>query len=972
MNEKRGCFSLILVALPIGLTYGYILTRKGLTPPNLAVAAEFEPSSTDSSKALRSRPFAIMRLLEHLPNGDFRLTEKFLNDAIPQYAILSHTWGGEEVTYEDMVEASDRNKAGYAKIKFCGEQAAIDGLRYFWVDSCCIKKSSDSELSESLNSMFRWYHRAEKCYAYLSDVSTRKRKRRDEDTQKAWEQTFRKSKWFTRGWTLQELLASRSVEFFSRENSRLGDKQSLEQQIHEITGIPTLALRGSALSQFSTSEKFDWAKNRLTTREEDWAYSLLGIFEISMSVIYGEGRTNAVRRLRKAIDDASKDRECLRHLYVTDPCHSCRTDGAAPYAGQHIFSSVSSLVQQTQHAFLSTDLTLQRHLAHIYGELGQQRALLRELKISIEESARPRDERPTACPNYGKHVSKRCGNLHTQLDNTEQLDSKSTDIFFNCASRFSRDKSTASIDRLSTSFTGSPAYILERNSSFYPELCAMEGLFSNRLFVLAMKQSYIQDQLTHQYYLLYAQTPRCWQRVIFSATFKNLQDVSAIPQVSIPDTADRSCKILPNAVNTILSTLLPHTQLFPSVTRISLCLVEDEAGTIVQKLPQIESAEDCLEIEMSKEDEILHDIEIMGCHIFPESEIIATSRMSSACFAVKLDGQACVERKIPFASAGWDGENGLRDFINDLKLLNSLQGCRGIPRLIGVVFDDAHLRLKSYLYEAPMISQLNRVLYIAESRSETIPWSIRELWSKQLAQAMAEVHRKGLTIGVLARNNIGLRVDGSVILSQFITSGRYLHQEEELMPPELRSPHGNAPQQPFNDRTDIFQLALFLWLLAEHKPCTTGVRCSRYVCTKFPRYQCTADHANLAHLPPCLGGVPSYFSDIITQCRSSNPKVRPTARRIAEILSSQNNLEVCPPDMLELLKTYKDDNFTFGVHCNECGMQAPELHYHCYACDFGDFDLCPDCVEAQKIHCRVSEHKLVKRKGKNGGFINVS
>jgi NACHT domain/Heterokaryon incompatibility protein (HET) len=260
-----------------------------------------------------------MRLLELLSNGDFRLTEKILDHAIPRYAILSHTWGTEEVTFEDMVEDSGRNKAGYEKIKFSGKQAARDGLQYFWVDSCCIKKSSDAELSESLNSMFSWYYRAEKCYVYLSDVSTRKRKTMNEIMQNTWEQAFRKSTWFTRGWTLQELLAPSSVEFFSREDKRLGDKQSLEQQIHEITRIPISALRGSALSHFSTDQKLDWAKTRQITREEDWAYSLLGIFEISMPVMYGEGRTNAVRRLKKEIDDASKDKECLRHLYVTDP-----------------------------------------------------------------------------------------------------------------------------------------------------------------------------------------------------------------------------------------------------------------------------------------------------------------------------------------------------------------------------------------------------------------------------------------------------------------------------------------------------------------------------------------------------------------------------------------------------------------------------------------------------------------------------
>jgi len=262
-----------------------------------------------------------MRLLEILPNGDFRLTPKLYDNKIPQYAVLSHTWGDEsqEVTFEDMINGSGRQKAGYEKIRFCGKQAARDDLKYFWVDSCCIKKSSDSELSESLNSMFRYYQHAANCYVYLSDVSTRKREMGDEEPQDTCEQAFRESRWFTRGWTLQELLAPASVQFFSKEGVRLGDKQSLEQRIHEITEIPILALRGSTLSQYTAEQKFGWAKSRQTTREEDWAYSLLGVFGISMPVIYGEGRTKAVRRLEKEIDDASKAKQCLRDLRVTDP-----------------------------------------------------------------------------------------------------------------------------------------------------------------------------------------------------------------------------------------------------------------------------------------------------------------------------------------------------------------------------------------------------------------------------------------------------------------------------------------------------------------------------------------------------------------------------------------------------------------------------------------------------------------------------
>ncbi|KAF2258230.1 heterokaryon incompatibility, partial [Lojkania enalia] len=249
-----------------------------------------------------------MRLLERQSDGGFRLTDDILDKDISRYpyAILSHRWGqaSEEVTFEDMIHGSGREKAGYEKIRFCGEQAAMDGLKYFWVDSCCIRKSSDAELSEAINSMYRWYSRAARCYAYMSDVCTTKRSRGDMDAQSTWESAFRASEWFLRGWTLQELLAPGLVEFFSRERKRLGDKISLSQTIHEITGIAIPALHGICLSQFSVEERFKWAQNRRTTREEDWAYSLLGIFGTSMPLIYGEGRDRSIGRLRKEINEA--------------------------------------------------------------------------------------------------------------------------------------------------------------------------------------------------------------------------------------------------------------------------------------------------------------------------------------------------------------------------------------------------------------------------------------------------------------------------------------------------------------------------------------------------------------------------------------------------------------------------------------------------------------------------------------------
>ena len=249
-----------------------------------------------------------MRLLKVESHGEFSLTDDITGDDIPPYAILSHTWGAdrEEVTFKDMVDGTGRGKAGYAKIRFCGKQAASHGLQYFWVDTCCIDKSSSAELSEAINSMFRWYRDAAKCYVFLSDVSTRDYDENNQSSQFKWELAFRESRWFTRGWTLQELIAPATVEFFSMENDRLGDKQSQEQLVHEITKIPVQALRGSPLSHFSVEERMSWAEKRKTKREEDEAYSLLGIFDINMPLIYGEGRKRALIRLQKEIDESSK------------------------------------------------------------------------------------------------------------------------------------------------------------------------------------------------------------------------------------------------------------------------------------------------------------------------------------------------------------------------------------------------------------------------------------------------------------------------------------------------------------------------------------------------------------------------------------------------------------------------------------------------------------------------------------------
>ena len=241
-----------------------------------------------------------MRLLKLDDNGELSLVERVGNN-IPEYAILSHTWGadGEEVTFEDLIKGTGRHKPGYDKIMFCAKQTDQDGLKYFWVDTCCINKADFTELSKAINSMFRWYREATRCYVYLSDVPDPK------DPTSTIESAFPKSRWFKRGWTLQELIAPSSVQFFSRKGELLGNKKSREQQIHQITGIAIEALQGNALSQFDTAERLLWAARRETTVEEDAAYCLLGIFDIHMPLIYGEGQKKALDRLQRKIQKSS-------------------------------------------------------------------------------------------------------------------------------------------------------------------------------------------------------------------------------------------------------------------------------------------------------------------------------------------------------------------------------------------------------------------------------------------------------------------------------------------------------------------------------------------------------------------------------------------------------------------------------------------------------------------------------------------
>ena len=238
----------------------------------------------------------------------------FPNDhQVPKYATLSHTWEEEEISFQDIqgynvdtIPPPVAAKAGFKKVEACCTQALEDGLEYVWIDTCSIDKTSSSELQEAINSMYRWYKQSSVCYVYLADVPGSLNK----EFQMRY---FQKSRWFTRGWTLQELIAPATLVFFDNQwhldgaRAYFGTKKELSVEIASITNIEAAALEGSRpLQSFSIAKRMAWAARRQTTRLEDKAYCLMGIFDVNMPMLYGEGE-KAFRRLQEEILRTSDD-----------------------------------------------------------------------------------------------------------------------------------------------------------------------------------------------------------------------------------------------------------------------------------------------------------------------------------------------------------------------------------------------------------------------------------------------------------------------------------------------------------------------------------------------------------------------------------------------------------------------------------------------------------------------------------------
>ncbi|KJX96484.1 hypothetical protein TI39_contig622g00004 [Zymoseptoria brevis] len=251
-----------------------------------------------------------MRLL-HAGTLSFHPLESFRT--LPRYAILSHAWRDDEVTYQEMRDRPDRicAKQGFTKITAFAERALANEFQFVWVDTCCIDKTSSAELSEAINSMFRLYREASICYVYLDDVPSF-------TGDAAWDAALQASRWFTRGWTLQELIAPRELEFYATDWTCVGTKRDLGKAITARTGIPPSVMEDCDFSKCSIAQRMSWAAGRSTSRREDAAYCLMGLFDVNMPMLYGEGN-GAFLRLQQEIIKNSDDMSIFAWVDTSSP-----------------------------------------------------------------------------------------------------------------------------------------------------------------------------------------------------------------------------------------------------------------------------------------------------------------------------------------------------------------------------------------------------------------------------------------------------------------------------------------------------------------------------------------------------------------------------------------------------------------------------------------------------------------------------
>ena len=630
-------------------------------------------------------------------------------------------------------------------------------------------------------------------------------------------------------------------------------------------------------------------------------------------------------------------------------------------------SFIRDLVAETQLALQSGDDLISRRMVRMYQAIGEHTEQLRALSQAIDGVQRSISNlaASTKPPGSSREIPR---NYEDQTETCHRdEDSAVGVVFFDCVSRFSSQDIGSSIQSARSSFSGSPEYWLERRAGFYPEQY-VSGIFPRGcLFLTAVGES---NDTFHRIdcYLLYASLPRRWHRVHFQAAVSDPGDILTATQIITSEGRDEHEQTLPKKLQRLLSVLLLDVEFFEPVTSLGVTLERTSDGEFAYDPRDVRATEDQQESMSIQEDQILNDLHAIGCDQYWECDVVAISQLSSLRFLVRIGDQLCVERKAPFADAA-QNRNGFQSFVSELKKLYFLRDSARTAQFRGLVLDDDRKHLKGFLYEPLNISP-HAAMELAMCRGTTIPWSLREFWAKQFVQAVFDFHSRGFVMGSL---NFGLRNDGSAAF-QPQNCTPWMTDKGGYLAPELRGSErtGADAMRQLSYQTDIFQLGLSLFTLARHLPHECNhYYCTMSHCTKFPRYRCTSAHTNPVQLPDLPQGFPPYLETMIQKCRETDPKARPTARELLDIVADVEAHPDFKMDMERFRQEYSNTFLRSRIHCDECGSLSSQDHYHCNICEEGNFNLCPTCV-SHGVHCWYTQHKMIRRVLRDGILVDGS
>lgn len=539
------------------------------------------------------------------------------------------------------------------------------------------------------------------------------------------------------------------------------------------------------------------------------------------------------------------------------------------------------------------------------------------------------------------------------------------DDFLDAVSQFSEDVSEA-LPFLTPGNRSLTDCSFETSGSFFPEKYVMAGPLYERMAIhLAKEVERTATARIDEYYLLFAKDSRHWSRVTVTAsTTKDGLKLSKPASSRSPAVR----LTLPGLVRPKLEAMLDAIDLYSSVTNISVRLETNDEGDITFNPTKAEVHEDFRAASTRDVQRAIEEIEYRGLPQYLESEVIVLTHFSKYRFLVLLESRLCVEYLFPFTELAVSDPIPNNTFLADMKLLLMAQGCPGVAEFVGVVLSDDRRQLRSYLTLYRGQCSMSRMMLSQPSKTISIPWKRRQRWIRQAITLVAEVHKRGIIIGFVDASWIEVDASDNIHCSVFTSRGNHIRNQGGCLPPELRRhaelqavPHA----QELNLMSDIFQLGLFIWMVAQQIPLIVGngIFCTLDQCPKVPRCRCAADHTNPIRLPACSSSdVPVYVDTVISYCRQEEPFRRKSAAALLELLpfdDVQNNL-TADPESRSALQDISHESRMKYLACDECGQEISREHYHCNFCHEGDFDLCLECISLG-IHCLDNGHKLSYR-----------